>query len=178
MKKIFILLAVAGSLFSLNSYADTEAESGFNSMLDISAGYGTKAKSGVFNVGYNLGYQFGFGLYIGAGPEVAASVYSGGSGVSVGGYGKVRYTAVQINSNVLPFIEGRGGYLYDVKNNGGGGTGGVGVGAAFKQKIRVGFFAYLGSYTEVKVTGSGKKMKTTTDKSVTCNPALFLSIDF
>lgn len=187
-KRVFTFIAV---LFAGISFVAAQDETGFGMSSDLTVGYKDKVVS--TTLGYDFGYKFIPGLYVGAGPVVGGSFGNGSSTFSVGGYGKVRYT-LPLDSSVRPFVDGRVGYSYDLTNSAGGMLYGFGLGIHFAEKFKVGVYCFIDSATEMEeytyktsfTTGSGRNKKThyikhTGTKEVdktTFTPALLLSMEF
>lgn len=160
MKKSLIALIACALLFSLPGHARYYNDSGFSHSLDVGARYGIKYEAVLVDVGYNLGYKFPFGLYIGAGPTVVggtlANIWS--PSIAVGGYGKVCYTAVQINAEVLPFIELRGGYKYEFEGKKDHPIFGGGIGILLKERFRLGVFCNMETYDGIYTWTTREKL--------------------
>lgn len=174
MKRFFTFIAVlfAGISFAV---ADDD-ETGFAMSTDLTVGYKDKVVS--TTLGYDFGYKFIPGLYVGAGPIVGGSFGNGSSAFSVGGYGKVRY-AVPLKSSVKPFVDGRVGYSYDLTNSAGGMLYAFGLGVHFAERFNFGVLCNVAKTTEVEVSYTKKgKMKTTETDKTTFTPGLLFSIEF
>lgn len=177
MKKLLLALLLC-ALLAIPSHARYYGEGGFTQFLDVGAGYGVKFDEVLVDVGYNLGYTFPFGLYLGAGPEVmfGTSVEGWYPSYCVGGYGKICYTAVQMNTRVQPYVEARGGYIYNIKSDGGSGIFGVGLGAHFKERFRLGAYLNMEVYKDVVV--NSRTFAVSTKNALEYIPTLVFSYEF
>ena len=145
--KLFLTLALSAGFVMMPSRVCAKKESGLASGTDLRLGYSDKVFSA--NLGYDIGYKWKNMIYLGVGPEVGFSTGNGVSAFSGGGYGKLRFTA-PLNTEIKPFIEGRGGYLYNFKLENGDFVYGAGIGAKYK-KIVVGLFLNISTVTTENV---------------------------
>lgn len=188
MKRILTLFVV---LIASISIATAQNETGFGMSADLTVGYKDKVAS--TTLGYDFGYKFLPGLYVGVGPMVGGSFGNGSSVFSAGGYGKLRYT-IPLASSVKPFVDGRAGYSYDLTNSAGDMVYGFGLGVHFAEKFKVGVYCWVGSSTEMEeyterksyTIGTGRNKTrhyynstgTREKDKTTFTPALLFSMDF
>lgn len=190
MKKLVYLFVFISLVFCGNkTYAQKDDDKGFAMSLDLLEGYKDKCFS--TSVGYDFGYRFIPGLYVGAGPMAAFSYGQGQSAFLVGGYTKVRYI-VPIKFTIKPFADVRVGYSYNFKMEKGGMDYGFGLGATLTKNIRLGFYCNIGRRSEIetykytkthKSPYTGKIYTTTHTGTRTVEkpnfvPSLLFSVDF
>ncbi len=178
MKRLLLALLLF-ALLAIPSHARYNYDGGFTQYLDVGAGYGVKFENVLVDVGYNLGYTFPFGLYIGAGPTVMAGtlVEDWYPSYCVGGYGKLCYTVVQMNTSAQPYVEARGGYIYNIKSDSGNAIFGVGIGVRFKERFRLGAYLNMEPYKETYLASS-KHMTFKTRNAIEKIPTIIFSYQF
>lgn len=142
MKKLFVMLAMCVLVMNVNA----QSEKGFATSGDVMVGY--KDKFVQTTLGYDFGYHFLPGLYVGAGPMASGAFGQGKSFFSAGGYGKVRYI-LPLEFSVKPFVDGRAGYAYNFNEKTGAMFYGAGLGVNIGKYLCVGVYCYMPNKVEM-----------------------------